>query len=71
MKAPTLASQNKLVEKINQAFKVGDKIKVKQDDGSIVEWTMEAPASILGGHTAVIWADEHRGCYMAARVQFK
>ncbi len=70
MKPPTLKSQQKLVDKINSTYKVGDKIKVKQDDGQVFEWTMSAPADILGGHTAVIWPEEHPSCYLASRVIF-
>lgn len=62
--------QTDLVAKVNAAYGVGDKILVKQDDGSVKQWTMQAPASILGGHTAVIWAEEHSGCYIAERVIF-
>jgi len=62
--------QTDLVAKVNAAYGVGDKILVKQDDGSLQEWTMKAPASLLGGHTAVIWANEHSSCYSAERVKF-
>lgn len=65
-----LQKQNDLIEKINEAFKPGDKIKVKLDDGTIVEWTMRHPATLMGGHSAVIWAEEHTGCYAAGRLQF-
>ena len=37
-KAPTLASQKKLVERFNARYKVGDKMKVEQDSGLILEW---------------------------------
>lgn len=67
---PNLKSQQKLIEKFNSTYKVGDTIKVRQDNGTIEEWTVSAPASMLGGHTAVIWAEEQRGCYMASRVIF-
>ena len=60
--------QEALVKAINEAYKVGDKIKVRQDDGKVVEWTMKHPATMLGGHTAVIWAEEHTGCYAADRI---
>lgn len=66
----TKASQIRMVEKINRRFEPGDKMNVRMDDGSIVEWTMQYPASILGGHTAVIWCKEHSSCYLADRVVF-
>lgn len=71
MKAPTLKSQQDLVDKINSTYQVGDKIKVRQDNDEVVEWTMKYKASILGGHTAVIWCEEHSSCYQASRVVFK
>jgi hypothetical protein len=70
-KPPTLKSQQKLVEKINAAYNTGDKVYVKLDTGKIVVWTIKAPASLLGGHTAVIWIDEHSSCYSADRVLFR
>jgi hypothetical protein len=70
MPMPTLKSQTELINKINKAYEVGDKVNVRQDDDSVKEWTMRAPASMLGGHTAVIWLEEHSGCYRADRVIF-
>ena len=70
MNKKQLQKQKDLVEKINATYNPGDKLKVKQDSGHIQEWTMKAPASLLGGHTAVIWVNEHPSCYAADRVQF-
>lgn len=70
MKQTSLKSQQNLVEKVNSAYPVGSKVHVRQDDGSIEEWEITHPASLLGGHTAVIWTKEHVGCYLAERVIF-
>lgn len=70
----TLAAQKKKadkeVEKFNSTYKVGDKIKVRQDDGSILEWTTRHEATVMGGHSAVIWVEEHRSAYAAERVVY-
>ena len=58
-----------MVIMFNNKMKIGDKIKVEQDDGQVVEWTVKSPASILGGHTAVIWVEEKAGCYLLERVR--
>jgi hypothetical protein len=68
---PTQGAQKKLVEKINELYKDGDKIKVRQDSGEVVEWTVKNKATMLGGHTAVIWISEHCSCYSADRVIFE
>jgi hypothetical protein len=60
--------QQELVNKINAAYGVGDAIKVQLDSGEIVTWTVKHPATMLGGHTAVIWIKEHASCYNASRV---
>lgn len=64
-------SENELlVDNINNRYKIGDTLKVRMDSGEIVNWTMKHEATILGGHTAVIWANEHKSCYLASRVVF-
>lgn len=68
MKQPSLKRQLAIVEKFNNAYNVGDTVNVKQDDGSVIEWTVKHPATILGGHTAVIWINERVGAYAADRV---
>lgn len=69
MKPLSKRKQEELIKKINATYQPGDKIKVKQDCGEILEWTMREPASMMGGHTAVIWVEEHRSCYSAERVK--
>lgn len=69
MKKNTPAYQQKLVDAFNAKHKEGEKVQVKQDDGSIAEWTVKHPASMLGGHTAVGWYNEHSSCYALDRVE--
>lgn len=62
--------QQLLIDTINARYTVGDVLSVRQDDGSILQWTMKHNATMLGGHTAVIWVKEHVSCYAADRVIF-
>lgn len=68
-KTPITENQEHLIDKINEKYKIGDTINVIQDDNSIKKWTIKHPASMLGGHTAVIWVEEISGCYSANRVK--
>ena len=68
MKDKAWAKNQELVLKFNTKHKVGDKVNLKMDDDSIVEVTIQAPAQILGGHSAVGWFVEISGCYALDRV---
>lgn len=70
MKKPTWESLNSLVQIFNATYKVGDIVKLKMDDDSIQNVTIQAPAQILGGHSAVGWFIEISGCYDLSRVIF-
>lgn len=59
--------QQIIVDYLNETYKVGDIVKVKQDNGVYMDCTIQHPASILGGHTAVIWTNEISGAYLASR----
>lgn len=56
------------VDKFNENFPIGSKVKLKKDSGQIQEVTVESEASILGGHSAVGWFEEISGCYDLGRV---
>ena len=68
-KQKSLATLQKEVDAFNANFKPGDKVKLKTDEGTIIEVTVRFPASIMGGHSAVGWFEEISGCYMLDRVQ--
>lgn len=57
------------VENWNLKHPVGKKVKVELDNGSWIETTTNAPASMLGGHTAVAWLNGISGCYRLSRVR--
>lgn len=66
---PVVNIEQDLIDRINSAYSIGDNIKVVQDDKSVGSWTVRAPASLVSNQ-AVIWANEHRSCYLANRVVF-
>ncbi len=56
------------IHRFNNQYSVGSKVKIKTDSGEIKEVTVESPATILGGHSAVGWFEEISGCYSLDRV---
>lgn len=61
-KGPSLKTLLQIVERFNQDYPVGTPVMLKKDTG-IVETVVEAPAEVLGGHSAVGWFRGVRGCY--------
>jgi hypothetical protein len=56
------------VESWNNRVSVGDAVVFRKDDGRTVNTKTRSRASILGGHTAVIWLDGISGCVVLDRV---
>lgn len=52
----------------NQQHEVGIAVFYRKDNGSGVTTTTRSQASILSGHTAVIWLDGVSGCVALDRV---
>lgn len=48
---------------------IGSTVRVKKDNGEIVETTTRSRAEVLSGHSAVIWLDGISGCYLLDRVR--
>lgn len=65
-----MQKMEKMVSKFNSTFKVGDKIKYKDDFDNIIEDTVRAEAEILSGHTPIMWLTNHRSCYLLERVVY-
>lgn len=63
----TEAQLSMMVYNFNKTFSVGDRIKVKMDNGEIKQCTIKSPATLLSGHTPVIWLNEISGCYLLER----
>ncbi len=55
------------VDSFNTRYAIGDRVHVQTPDG-IKRWTVKAPASVAGGHTAVGWFQEHAACYSLEKV---
>lgn len=62
MRKASLKTLLQIVERFNQNFPVGTPVMLKKDTG-IVETVVEAPAEVLGGHSAVGWFRGVRGAY--------
>ncbi len=52
----------------NSRYPVGQRVAVKRDSGETMITSTRSKAEVLSGHTAVIWLDGIRGCYMLDRV---
>jgi hypothetical protein len=63
MKAPSKSQLERQVLNFNQKYTIGDTVVI---EGRTL--TVKAPASILGGHSAVGWFKETSGCYSIDRV---
>lgn len=66
---PSTQIQQLLCENWNLKYPVGTCVRVRMDDGSHKETVTVAPAQMLSGHTAVIWLEHIRGCYLLSRVE--
>lgn len=56
------------VGRFNAIASVGMPVRYRKDDHSVVEAKLRTRASVLGGHTAVVWLDGVRGCVALDRV---
>lgn len=52
----------------NLNYPVGTPVLVRRDDGTLTQTVTTHEASILGGHTAVVWLKDIRGAYALERV---
>jgi hypothetical protein len=64
---PNIAKMTKQIDAFNLQYKVGDKISYYYDDGTIREDEVKYPATIMGGHTPVMWLKE-AGSFLMDRV---
>jgi hypothetical protein len=61
-------SKKQMVYDWNENYRVGQRVSVRKDDKSTVETVTRSPATLLGGHTPVIWLEGITGCYALDRV---
>lgn len=62
------ANSQAAVDRWNRAHPVGTRVTVRKDSGEVVETVTRTEASVLSGHTAVIWLEGISGCYLLDRV---
>lgn len=70
MKFPKPKSQAQLqmeCDAFNFNYGVGDTINVRGDDGDVFQGKINHKATIMGGHTAMMWL-EGKGSYLLDRV---
>lgn len=56
------------VDTFNAAYRIGQRVTLRKDDGTDFETETRARAAILSGHSAVIWVKGVTGCYLLDRV---
>ena len=71
MKRPNLAKLQAQRDAWNLANPVGRHVTVTLDSGEVKPTTTRSEASVLMGHSAVIWLNGVRGCYLLGRVSAK
>lgn len=69
MNRPNPKKLQTAVDSWNCNNQIGAPIYYRNDLGKITETTTRTDASVLGGHTAVIWLDGVSGCVSLDRVQ--
>lgn len=62
MKQPSLKTLQKLIDKFNAKYSIGDTVTVPTGSG-LKECELLTRAEILGGHSAVAWFKGISGCY--------
>lgn len=71
MKPPSVKQQLAQVAKWNEQHPAGTEVTVEMDSGEIRATRTRSEASMLSGHTAVIFLDGISGCYLLSRVRAK
>ncbi len=68
MRPQTTAALQKKCDQFNARFPVGQCVSVRKDGGEGMITKTITEAQVLSGHSAVIWLDGIRGCYLLDRV---
>jgi hypothetical protein len=66
---PVLSMSQQDVDAWNRANVTVRAVTVTLDSGEIIKTATRSDATMLGGHTAVIWLKGIKGCYALSRVQ--
>jgi hypothetical protein len=67
MNRPNPKREQGKVDTWNEVHPVGTEVSVQLDNGAKLKTRTIAPASLLGGHTAVLWLEDISGCYKLDR----
>jgi hypothetical protein len=68
MKPTSPKAQQKLVDRFNEKCQVGQWVNVRLDSGEVKTTKTRGTATLLGGHTAVVWLEGITGAYLLDRV---
>lgn len=55
----------------NSVYPVGTSVDYRRDDGSTFATKTRTEASVLSGHTAVVWVDGIAGCVSLERIRLR
>ncbi len=66
----SLPELQKQVDDFNAKYNIGALVHISTSENTHKDCTVKAPASILGGHSAVGWFNEITGCYSLDKVIF-
>lgn len=65
---PSLAELERQVAAFNRIAPAGTSVSVRRDNGTSEITKTTSAASVLSGHTAVVWLEGISGCYLLERV---
>lgn len=62
---------NAIVERFNRKHPIGSRVRCWSGlrSGASIDTKTRSPASLLGGHTPVVWVEGHAGCISLAHVE--
>lgn len=63
-----LWTDQELCDRWNERYPIGTPVRVRKDSGAEVFTQTRSAATVLGGHSAVIWLEEISGAYSLRRV---
>ena len=68
MNRPNPQALQRQCDDFNARYPVGQAVSVRKDGGDGVLTKTSSEAQVLSGHSAVIWLEDIRGCYLLDRV---
>lgn len=68
MNRPNPALLQRQCDDFNKFYPVGQLVSVRKDGGDDILTKTRSEAQVLSGHSAVIWLEDIRGCYLLDRI---